>query len=260
MYNQFMQQQNPNIMYNANRPQAKFTQPLSKEDIAKLRNKGGGLSLTIDETELLKSYCTHKQDGVIVLNKQADGSLICPICGETFNEVNMDESGVREAVNIVTDILQNVKTFWIDVPEQSAKEYYPIIPLLQKLPKVYKVALDNFAKYETGNPMMQGGNTYGFNMLNSIVNPQMQMPYNMYAQQQQAYPQQNMMPYAQQAYPQQNMMPYQSNGFGYYDQQQAAMMQNAAANQQQQQQVQQPAPQQTAQAGSTVVNNKVFGV
>lgn len=163
------QQQQPGFQYNNQRPTPNLTQPLTAEEIKRLRGRGASFSLQIEPDEMLRAICTHKDQSGITLRGNNDGSSTCSICGETFTLAQMDESAVAEAVLLVTDILQTVKTYYLDIGEQVAREYFPIIPLLKKLPQLYKISLDRFDTYDRGMNVQQSGNMYGFGMLNNIM-------------------------------------------------------------------------------------------
>lgn len=152
-------------------PTAKMTQPLTPEQIRELRSTGSGFSLKVDQIEILRSHCTHKDNGNIALVKNADGSSTCTVCGETFNLVDKDVEEVKAIVNAVIDILQSVKTYYLDIPENYVKDYFNMIPYLEKLPKFFEVALHNFTKYESGAFLNQNNNMFGFQMLNALTSP-----------------------------------------------------------------------------------------
>lgn len=152
-------------------PTAKMTQPLTPEQIRELRSTGSGFSLKVDPIEILRSHCTHKDNGNIALMKNGDGSSTCTICGAKFNLVDKDIEEVQAVVQAVIDILQSVKTYYLDIPENYVKDYFNMIPYLEKLPQFFEVALHNFAKYENGAFLNQNNNMFGFQMLNALTSP-----------------------------------------------------------------------------------------
>lgn len=248
-------------------PTAKMTQPLTPEQIRELRSTGSGFSLKVDPIEILRSHCTHKDNGNIALVKNGDGSSTCSICGATFNLVDKDIEEVQAVVQAVIDILQSVKTYYLDIPENYVKDYFNMIPYLEKLPKFFEVALHNFAKYENGAFLNQNNNMFGFQMLNALTSPGYgQMGGGMMGGQ----PQMGMAPaYQPQAYgqqPQMGMAPapgynpfggVQPMNQGYAPQQQAQPTQNQQPAQTQEQ------PQQNNNNGGQpqqVVSTKSFNV
>lgn len=165
----------PGMQY-AQKPTAKMTQTLTPEQIKKLRGSGNTFDLHISQPEMWKAICTHKENGNIVLTENADGSWTCPICGATFTMSYTDKGKVEEAVNIVVDILQTVKTLYLDIPEEMATQYFQIIPILNKLPALYEIAQNNFNMYDTSSTVNPGGSMYGFNALNAFTSPAFAMP------------------------------------------------------------------------------------
>ena len=248
--------QQPGMQYNP-RPQAKMTQTLTAEQIKKLKGSSGTFDLHISQTDMWRAICTHKENGNIVLVEDAtDGTVTCPICGEKFVLSYLEDKDVKQATDLTIDILQSIKTMYLDIPEEMANQYFQMIPLIKKLPELYKLARNNFNIYDQSNPVMQTGSMFGFNALNAFTSPAYGMqqpmmgvnPAMMYAPQPQAG-----MPYA-------NPM-MGGNPFGYNDgaAYQAQPVQQPAA-QPVAQPAAAPAPQQSAQDAAQVTNQKVFNV
>jgi hypothetical protein len=151
MMNNFFGQQNQGFGY-ANQRVPKFTNPvtLNKDSLKLLQNKGSGFSLAIDEVDKVKAVCTHKEGNTISLKENGDGTVTCWLCHETFRIEDMDESYVEELVRRMNDVLQVVKTYYVDIPVQVAETYFQFIPYLKKLPQLYKIALDNFNQHDMG--------------------------------------------------------------------------------------------------------------
>ena len=175
---QYAQQQAPQM-----------TQPLKPEEIQRLRNRGGQFNIRLTQDEVLIAACTHKgPDGRFTLAETRDGMAICSICGQSFNLVNLTQEEVAERVNDLKDILQTIKTYYTDIPEDTAREFFVIQPMLDRVPQLYQIALDKFARYEqiTGVNYNYGPNSFA--LLNNILAPGMMMggnpAYN------QGYPQQ----------------------------------------------------------------------
>ena len=152
-------------------PQAKMTQPLTPEQMRELRSTGSGFSLKVDPIEILRSHCTHKDNGNTALVKNADGSSTCTVCGATFNLLDKEVEEVAEITRAVLDVLQSIKTYYLDIPENYVKDYFNMIPYLEKLPKFFEVALHNFSKYENGAFLNNNNNMYGFQMLSALTSP-----------------------------------------------------------------------------------------
>ena len=197
------------MMYNTNpyvaqgygmvQQKPKNTNPVTKEQLAELRQKGGGLSLVPTKEEITQAICTHRDlvTGESRLRSNNDGTVTCEMCGATFSTMEIDQEQAKDAANVVIDILENIKALYLDIPEQVCAEYMRIIPLVKKIPDLYKVASDNFKMYEGVNPMSYEGNNNIFaryNMMTGPVAPQ--YSYAQPTQYQPYYQPQQMMPYA----------------------------------------------------------------
>lgn len=256
----------------ANQPMPKMSQPLSKADINELRSQGSAFSLSVDPIDLKRSICTHKENGTITLRENGDGSVTCSICGETFELADMTEEQVSEAVNIITNLLQSIKTYFLDIPDEMAKQYFQMIPLLKKMPKLFTIAANNFNRYSVQGLHQPVYQQTGFNLFNAInggygmpqqggyMNPQPQtygVPQGQqfgYGQQPQGYgyPQGYPMPQGQfGGYPQGGMMPQGQPGYNPFT--------NTMDVAPQQPQVQ-SATQQPAESGDRAVNTKTYNV
>lgn len=206
----------------------KMTTGLSPELQNELRNMRTTFTLQVTPEEQNMSKCYHKHNGNFSTHQNPDGSFTCDICHATFNVVETTPEEVREITNQFINILQTIKLFNVDMPDQWAS-FFSIIPMIDKVPELYKISLDTIRKYQNGNTnISQQNGLYGFSALNMLTNPAMgynmgvgyynQPMYNNGMMNNQMYPNQNMM--NNQMY--NNQMPmntqgvYQngSNGFG----------------------------------------------
>lgn len=265
-------------MQYAQQAQAKMTQVLSEEDIKLLRQTGGAFSLQVEPLDVKRALCSHKHNGKFSILENGDGSVTCSVCGATFFLLDKDQGEIQEITRRFIDVLQSIKTYYLDIPENYITDYFKMIPLLEKVPKFYELALHNFKKYEANNPLQQGGNMYGgFNMLNALTSPGfgmqqgfMQQPMQGYPQPQmmQGYgqPQQGYMPQGQMGYGQPQMMqpgmqaygqmgqsPFVNNG--YAPEPTAAGMSTPVTNN-----FQQPAQQQQPATGTPILSTKVMNI
>lgn len=153
-----------------------MSQPIDKEKYDIIRQKSPQFSLAVNEEDLYRSICTHKSiDGsnnitlVENTNPNLRGDTMCTVCGETFNYIDFSEAEVQEAVDTVIDILQTIKTRYLDLPVATIQEYFPIIALLKKIPKLYTMSNRDFSKYGNNNvnPMNNNGLLNNYNMLRS---------------------------------------------------------------------------------------------
>ena len=262
-------------------PQKKINcnNPLTKDQLALLANKSEQFSLGLTDLEIAKAICTHKKDGfmALVTDPNYPDRVTCTICGETFDITEGDTAAIEGACTLMKNIFQTLKTYWLDVPTEVAQNLYTIIPLLDKIPKIYNLAFNSFKKVDSMNKMSEANQPYGWNLFQNIMTPgmgmyqqpmmnQYQQPANM------AFPgpiggvqpQQPMMGYPQGYVPNPVMMPQQPMAAPYAPQAPVAPNENpfgVNAPVAPQAPTQAPAAQTTAPATApTAVNEKVFSV
>lgn len=198
----------------------RFTNPLTEEDKKMLKTQGG-FSLFVDDKDMKRALCTHKDGDQISLRENADGTQTCWVCGKTFNIVDTTPETVTDITNQFLDVLESIKTYYLDIPEGVVKEFFQMIPFIAKTPEIYKLALDNFHSYE--NPMTsaynQGNQLFGmYDSMSSpgyAYNPNFQQPMMGYGMGMPQQPQ-----YAPQGYTMPAPMPNGAQpvgGFGYVD-------------------------------------------
>ena len=176
MFNQMMNNNNNAMMGGVqyNNIQAKMTQPLTKDEIALLQNQGNQ-KLVVNEIDFTRSKCTHKLNGQLTLSENMDGSHTCSICGCTFNLIDEDPTVIEQMTAKMIDVLQSIKTYYLDMPNNYAEEFFVLIPLLQNTPELYRIALHRFARHENANMVNQNYGTHGFNLYNSLTSNPMGM-------------------------------------------------------------------------------------
>ena len=228
----------PNQMYYGGyQPQQvqKFASTLTEEEIEKLTKSASKFSLGITQEERARGVCNHRSaDGMTdtLIRDELTGKWKCKICGYTFHEVDSSTTieEISEVIKQVIDILQTTKLMFIDMPVETAREFYQIIPLLEKIPNLFDLAAKNLAKHETFGWNVKNPNMSAYSMFQNLNNlyggglmmgTPMGQPYM--APQQPYMPnmaQQPMgQPYAQQPFMNQPQMSMgyqpQSNGFMY---------------------------------------------
>jgi len=193
-------------------PQAtqKFNNVLTPEQIKKLQQNTDQFQIGLTEEEMMRAICNHRSiDGMsdaLVFDKMT-GVARCTICGYEFRPADSNESieNIKDAVERVIDYIQTVKIMYYDFPASAAQEYYPIIPLLNKLPKLFEFAAKNMSKHEAYGWAFNNYNMGAVQMLNNLNSMFGGMGNMMYQQPQyQAAPQMN---------PQYQQAPMQMNPF-----------------------------------------------
>ena len=168
----------PQMMYNGIQPQQvkKFNNVLTEDEIKKLQYRPQ-FSLAITEEDHLRAMCNHRApDGssYTLESDPIDPSVqVCKICGHRFTpiETNAPEEFVQEITDQFVNLLQTIKISFIDFPEDAARTFYDLIPMAQKAPELFKLAMKNMSKYDTAG-------SYGFqnqyqgtiSMLGNIMN------------------------------------------------------------------------------------------
>lgn len=263
-----MQPMQYNPAMNNQRPS--MTNPLTDEERKLLQTQDDCFDLKVTPVEIAKAVCTHKdpQKNIFTTIPNADGTVTCTQCHETFSPNEVDEAYVEDAKNRMLNVLQTCKMIGVDLMPDVVRQYFAMIPYIERTPKLYKRVNSLFQKYNTANPVQPQANPNIFGMFNTLVNPavpmgmptanpyagmQPQTPYMgmqqnmvagnpMYQQPMMGYPQQPGMGMPQQGYPQQQ---------GYPNMQQQPM--NQPVNPQGQQQTQQ----QNQQQGQPNADNNV---
>ena len=156
-------------------PVQKFDNPLTPEQIKKLQQKSEQFSLGITEEEWLRGICNHRNaEGTSdsLVYDPVTGEARCTICGYKFKPVdsNMSPESIRDAVDQIVDILQTIKLMYVDLPKEAAKEYFQIIPLLNKIPQLFEFAAKNMSKHEAYNWQYNGRNMGTMSMFSNLQN------------------------------------------------------------------------------------------
>ena len=156
-------------------PQAtqKFNNVLTAEQIKRLQQNTEQFQIGLTEEEMLRAVCNHRSaDGMsdaLVFDKMT-GIARCTICGYEFRPSDASESieNIKDAVDRVVDYIQTVKIMYYDFPASAAQEYFPIIPLLNKLPKLFEFAAKNMSKHEAYGWSYNSNNMGAVQMLNNL--------------------------------------------------------------------------------------------
>lgn len=156
---------------------------LTSDEIQALKNARptNKIDLNIDRNDLLKSMCTHKDNGrdVVVQVNDGSGDVYCPICQQRWNPDMESKEEVQVLVDKLIDQMQNAK--WVgDLPVDLTRDLFTLIPLLMKYPNIHEYAMNTFNKYYTTRGMYnaQDANIYGmYNSLFGATNYAPQAPY-----------------------------------------------------------------------------------
>lgn len=175
MFNNGMNGNNGNFNYGGVQPQ-KNNNVLTPEEIAKLQKKTQEFSLAITEEEMLRGICTHRSpDGMsdTLIIDPITGEATCSICGYKFKPIDPDTNidDIKDDIERILNIIQTIKLMYVDLPPAAAKEYFPIIPLIEKIPQFFEFAVKNMNKHEMNGAWNYGNRGMGaVNMYNSLQN------------------------------------------------------------------------------------------
>lgn len=174
------------INYGYNKPKMPNpTNPLSKEDMALLKQKAPQFSLAVSQIDALKAICTHRDSEGEKLIQNPDGTVSCAICGTTFRPVNADYETVKQIFESAVNCLETIKIMYMDIPDDVTKTYFQMTPFLAKGPQLYKIALDHYNRYSGSGVMANNYNNGGnvFAMYSALMNPAAAMGMGMPQQQ-----------------------------------------------------------------------------
>ena len=160
--------------YGFNRPKMPNpTNPLSKEEMAMLKQKAPQFSLAISQVEALKAICTHRDNEGEKLIQNNDGTVTCAICGTTFRPVQADPETVRQIFESAVNCLETIKIMYMDIPDDVTKTYFQMTPFLEKGPQLYKIALDHYQRYNSSSVIAGNYNNGGnaFALYSALMNP-----------------------------------------------------------------------------------------
>lgn len=156
-------------------PVIKFMNTLTPDQIKMLMQNSEQFSLRITEEEMLRAICNHRNlegTGDALTYDSVTGEAKCTICGYKFRPIEPDVSP-DEIVNDVLrieDILQTIKLMYIDLPAEASTEFFPIIALLDKVPKLFEYSIKNMAKHETNSWQWNNRNMGAINLFNNLQN------------------------------------------------------------------------------------------
>lgn len=156
---------------------------LSNEEIDKLIKKENQFSLQLTETEVLRGKCNHRSaDGLhdTLVEDPATGISRCSICGYEFRPLPIQTSveSIQESCDTILDILQTIKLIYVSLPIEAA-EFFQLIPLIEKIPKLFEYAVKDYAKHERVDQYMYNNrNMSTLNLFQMLCGTMNQQPFN----------------------------------------------------------------------------------
>jgi len=178
-------------MYFNNQQMPQMSSSLTDEEIQRLRQERPGsnvLNLSIDPNTVLRSMCNHRDKGQDVVQIKSDGSgeVYCPICGNSWSMEEMTKEELQELVQKLIAQMQIAK--WAgNIPNNVLRDYFTIMPLLEKFPDLWEYSMKNFNKMMSANGMYYATDAMPYAQYNAMF-PGGSMAYNVTANPyQQAY-------------------------------------------------------------------------
>lgn len=176
--NGFMQGQG--VQYTPPQQPHKIQNILTPDEIAHLVKDKNQFSLALTQEEKLKACCNHQwtdKNIDALVEDQTDGRVVCQICGYKFKPLDAyttTKESLQAAVDDILDVLQTIKLIYFDLDGTVAREYFQIIPLIERIPGLFDIASKNYAKHESVMPWATNGKNMStmqaFAMLSSMLN------------------------------------------------------------------------------------------
>lgn len=120
--------------------------------------QSNSFDLRISEIAHLKSICTHRSkdgltDMLIPDPEDPDNKVICKLCRKGFKPIQppTNSEEIDNKVQDVIDILQTIKILFPDFPAKD-RDFFDIIAILEKVPKLYYIAEKSMKKYTPNTP------------------------------------------------------------------------------------------------------------
>lgn len=148
---------------------------LTDDEIKLLMANVNNFSLGLTEKEVLRAKCTHRKPNGTEDSLTFDpntGEAKCLICGYSFKPIDPDVTpdSIIEGVSNVIDFLQTIKLYYPTLPADAVGEYFQIIPLLEKIPELFKIAVKEFTKNDVNPWNYTGYNMNGPQMFANLMN------------------------------------------------------------------------------------------
>lgn len=104
------------------------------------------LDIKLSDIDIAKYKCNHKTpEGILDLKITNDPDIVrCSICGETFSIRNYTDVEIAAHINVIIDVLQQIKTLGYTLPKEVFTDYMIVLPYLKKLATLYETAKINF--------------------------------------------------------------------------------------------------------------------
>lgn len=164
----------PQTMQNVSMPTNQSS--LSADEIRNLKNatpRQSALNLAIEEIDVTRSMCNHKDESnrdVTQLVGDGTDDVYCPICGARWDPTPATKEQVAADVRKVISHMQNSK--WTgELPINVIREYFKMIPPLEKLADIYEYGAKTFQKMYNQRGFMNANDANLYAQFNSLYGP-----------------------------------------------------------------------------------------
>ncbi len=159
--------------FNGVQPQnIKFTQPLTKDEAAELTKSDAMFSLKVTSQEINRGLCTHKYPGTnkfsIAETKDGTGDVVCTICGARLNPDDLTHEKVEQIVKDFKNVMECCKLMYVNIPETVVRQLFTILPFVDKIPKLYDIAVENYSRFAPSASSTQDVYTQNNGLFNSF--------------------------------------------------------------------------------------------
>ncbi len=153
---------------------------LSPETINQLRKDTEQFNLAVTEEEVARAQCNHRNnDTTSSLVPSEDGGVTCTICGYHFAVTEeLEDAHVQAATDLIENILQTSKIMYMSLDSSLGKQFFQIIAFIRKIPKLYRIASNDYKKYASVQGYTQDIPQNAFAIFGALTNPNVGYAFN----------------------------------------------------------------------------------
>ena len=148
---------------------------ISKEERQLLKSHQDTFDLNVTPEQLASAACAHKtEDGnyydVVPVPGAEPGTLMCKTCKATFNPDVVTPEYVDHAKDMILNVLQTMKLIGLDLSNDVIRQYFSMIPYLERIPLLYKMITASFDRYTNYTPLQQAKGPSAFSLYQEMIN------------------------------------------------------------------------------------------
>lgn len=149
---------------------------LSVDQIEKLQKETNSIKIGLTSEEILKSRCTHRTaDGEkdSLIYDPNTGIARCTICGRTLKPIDPEKTeNIQEHIDFVISLIESMKLLNASrETDEAYAEIYKVSPMLDKLPELFKISVEDFNKIKIDTEMFnQLAEAHEANVIKNLEN------------------------------------------------------------------------------------------